>query len=157
MTTTDRVRVFERSSVIPAPAARVWERVVSPEGINNEMRPWMTMSMPRSARGMTVDTVPLNVVLGRAWMRLFGVIPIDYDALSIIELEPGRYFHERSTMASMRRWEHQRTLAALDGGSTRVTDRITFEPRVPGIGAILGRVLLAFFGHRHRRLARHFG
>jgi ligand-binding SRPBCC domain-containing protein len=157
VTTTDHVRVFERSAVISAPAADVWERVVSPDGINNEMRPWMTMSMPRSARGMTVDTVPLNVVLGRAWIRLFGLIPIDYDALSIVELEPGRYFHEKSTMASMRRWEHERTLAALDDGSTRVTDRITFEPRVPGIGAILGRVLAAFFGHRHRRLARHFG
>jgi len=156
VTTTDRVRVFEHSSVIPAPAARVWERVVSPEGINNEMRPWMTMSMPRSARGMTVDTVPLNVVLGRAWIRLFGLIPIDYDALSIIELEPGRYFHEKSTMASMRRWEHERTLTPLDDDTTRVTDRITFEPRFPGVGAIFGRMLPAFFGHRHRRLARYF-
>ena len=156
MTTTDRVRVFERSSVISASAADVWERVVSPEGINHEMRPWMTMSMPRAARGMTVDSVPINVVLGRAWIRLFGLIPIDYDALSIIELEPGRYFHEKSTMASMRRWEHERTLTPLDDGTTRVTDRITFEPRIPGIGAVFGRVLPAFFGHRHRRLARHF-
>jgi ligand-binding SRPBCC domain-containing protein len=116
----------------------------------------MTMTMPRSARGMTVDTVPLNVVLGRAWIRLFGLIPIDYDALSIIELEPGRYFHEKSTMASMRHWEHERTLTLLDDGTTRVTDRITFEPRMPGVGAIFGRVFLAFFEHRHRRLTRHF-
>jgi ligand-binding SRPBCC domain-containing protein len=148
--------VFEHSSVIPAPAARVWERVISPKGINHEMKPWMTMSMPRSARGMTVDTVPLNVVLGRAWIRLFGLIPIDYDALSIIELEPGRYFHEKSTMASMRNWEHERTLTPLDDGTTRVTDRITFEPRIPGVGAIFARVFRAFFGHRHRRLARYF-
>jgi ligand-binding SRPBCC domain-containing protein len=105
---------------------------------------------------MTVDTVPLNVVLGRAWIRLFGLIPIDYDALSIAELEPGRHFHEKSTMASMRRWEHERTLTPLDDGTTRVTDRITFEPRIPGIGAVFGRVLPAFFGHRHSRLARHF-
>ncbi len=149
-------RVIEQSSVITAPSDQVWARVTSPEGINHEMRPWMTMTMPRAARGLTVATVPLNTVIGRAWIRLFGLIPIDYDALSIVELEPGRYFHEKSTMASMRRWEHQRTLTPLDEGTTRVTDRITFEPRFPGIGAVFSRILPAFFGHRHRRLARYF-
>ena len=142
--------------MVPAPADLIWARVVSPEGINDEMRPWMTMSMPRAARDLTVATAPLNTVIGRAWLRLFGLIPIDYDALSIIKLEPGRHFHEKSTMASMRRWEHQRTLTPLDDDTTRVTDRITFEPRVPGTGAVLARVIGAFFGHRHRRLGRYF-
>ena len=149
-------RVVEQSSVIPAASDSVWARVTRPEGINDEMRPWMTMTMPRGARELTVDTVPLNTVIGRAWIRLFGLIPIDYDALSIIKLEPGRHFHERSTMASMRRWEHERTLTPLDDGTTRVTDRITFEPRFAGIGAVFARVLPAFFAHRHRRLARYF-
>ena len=154
--TTDRVQVFERSSVVPAPADSVWERVTSPAGINDEMRPWMTMTMPRSVRGMSVASVPLNVVLGRAWLRLFGLIPLDYDALSIIDLVPGRRFHEKSTMASMRRWEHERTLTPLDEEMTRVTDRITFETRLPGSSALFARLLPAFFGHRHRRLARRF-
>jgi len=148
--------VFEQTSVIAAPADLVWARVTTPEGINDETSPWMSMRMPRRARDLTIDTLPLNTVLGRAWILLFGLIPVDYDRLSIVELEPGRYFHEKSTMASMRRWEHERRLVSLDDSTTRVTDRITLETRVPGLSRLMARLLLAFFGHRHRRLARHF-
>jgi ligand-binding SRPBCC domain-containing protein len=41
--------IIERQSMVDAPAERVWARVVTPEGINDELRPWMTMSMPRGA------------------------------------------------------------------------------------------------------------
>ena len=151
------VRAFERTSRVPAGIDEVWARVVTPEGINDEMRPWMTMTMPRGTDGLTVETVPVGRPLGRAWLRLFGVVPFDYDHLTIAELEPGRGFHEVSTMLSMRRWEHERTLTVV-GDETEVRDRITFEPRlpVPGLAAVLARVLRAFFGHRHRRLNRHF-
>ena len=53
-------RVIERSSVVAAAADRVWARVVTPEGINDELRPVMTMSMPRGAESLTVDTVPVS-------------------------------------------------------------------------------------------------
>lgn len=97
--------LIERQSVVAAPAEQVWQRVVTPEGINDELRPWMTMSVPRGAKGMTVDTVPIGAPIGRAWLRLFGVLPFDYDRLSIAELEPGRRFREDSTMLSMRQWQ----------------------------------------------------
>ena len=150
-------RTFECTSLVPAGIDEVWARVVTPEGINDEMRPWMTMTMPRGTDGLTVETVPVGRPLGRAWLRLFGIIPFDYDHLTIAELEPGRRFHEVSTMLSMRRWEHERTLTVV-GDETEVRDRITFEPRlpVPGLAALLAPVLRAFFGHRHRRLNRHF-
>ena len=152
-----RTASFEREVEVSATIDRVWARVVSPEGINDEMRPWMTMSVPRGADDLSIDTVEVGVPLGRAWLRLFGVVPFDYDALTIVELVPGRRFHERSTMLSMRRWEHERTLTAV-GANTRVHDRITLEPRlpVPGLAGLLRTVLRAFFGHRHRRLRRHF-
>jgi ligand-binding SRPBCC domain-containing protein len=150
-------RTFECTSMVPARIDEVWARVVTPEGINDEMRPWMTMSMPRAASGLTIETVPVGRPLGRAWLRLLGVLPLDYDHLTIAELEPGRRFHEVSTMLSMRRWEHERTLTPV-GDETEASDRITFEPRlpVPGLTALLARVLGAFFAHRHRRLVRHF-
>ena len=113
--------------------------------------------MPRSVAGLTVETVPVGRPLGRAWLRLFGLVPFDYDHLTIAELEPGVRFLERSTMLSMRRWEHERTLTPVDGG-TRVHDRVALEPRlhVPGLASLLAVVVRAFFTHRHRRLARHF-
>ena len=155
----DGTVIIERSSVVGAPIGQVWARVVDPEGINDEMRPWMTMSIPRGQESISIDSVAVGEPLGRAWLRLFGLVPFDYDDLTIAELEPGLRFHEKSTMLSMRRWEHERTLRPFDDGSTGVHDRITFEPRLPlvPLTPVLARVLGAFFGHRHRRLARHFG
>ena len=47
--------IIERQSVVEAPAGHVWARVVTPEGINDEVRPSMTMSMLRGAESLTVD------------------------------------------------------------------------------------------------------
>lgn len=150
--------LIERQSVVAAPAEQVWQRVVTPEGINDELRPWMTMSVPRGAKGMTVDTVPIGAPIGRAWLRLFGVLPFDYDRLSIAELEPGRRFREDSTMLSMRQWQHERTVTPEGDTKTIVRDRITFQTRA-GLrfaAPLIAAGLRALFGHRHRRLQRHF-
>jgi ligand-binding SRPBCC domain-containing protein len=149
---------IERQSNIDAPADQVWARVVTPEGINDELRPWMTMSMPRGAESLTVDNVPVGTPIGRAWMRLFGVVPFDYDRLTIAELEPGRRFDEKSTMMSMRRWRHERTVTPHGDGKTVLQDRITFELRAPLrlLTPLIAAGIRALFGHRHRRLQRHF-
>jgi len=150
--------IIERQSVVDAPAEQVWARVVTPEGINDEVRPWMTMSMPRGAQGLTVDNVPVGTPIGRAWLRLFGVLPFDYDRLTIAELTPGRSFDEQSTMMSMRTWRHQRSVTPDGDSKAVVRDRITFQLRAPLRPAtpIVAAGLRALFGHRHRRLQRHF-
>jgi ligand-binding SRPBCC domain-containing protein len=150
--------IIERQSVIDAPTDRVWARVVTPEGINDELRPWMTMSMPRGAKDLTVDAVPVGVPIGRCWMRLFGVLPFDYDHLMIAELWPGRGFDEQSTMLSMRSWRHERTLEPEGNAKTVVRDRLTFELRAPlrVLTPLIAAAIRALFGHRQRRLHRHF-
>jgi ligand-binding SRPBCC domain-containing protein len=92
-------------------------------------------------------------------MRLFGVLPFDYDDLMIAELWPGRGFHEESTMLSMRLWRHERTLESTDNAKTVVRDRITFELRAPLrlLTPIIAVGIGALFTHRQRRLQRHFG
>ncbi|MTB71791.1 hypothetical protein GGG17_07385 [Arsenicicoccus sp. MKL-02] len=148
---------MENTVVVPAELSAVWARVVDPEGINYEMRPWMTMTMPRQASGLTIETVPLGRPLGRAWLRLLGIVPFDFDQLSIVEVDTGRRFLERSSMLSMQLWEHERTLTPTAGG-TQVHDRVTFQPRlpIPELPALMGRVVDAFFKHRHRRLRAYF-
>lgn len=148
----------ERRTVLAADATDVWARVITPAGINDEMRPWMTMSLPRGAEDITIDRITVGEPLGRAWLRLFGVLPFDYDHLTITELEPGRRFREESTMLSMRRWVHERTVDPAGSGAV-VVDQVSVGPRLPLIlvGPVLVRVVGAFFRHRHRRLARHFG
>jgi len=157
MAPTRGTTVIERESVVDAPADEVWQRVVTPEGINDELHPVMTMSIPRGAAGMTIDEIPIGTPIGRAWMRLFGVLPFDYDYLTIVEIQPGRAFHEESTMLSMRRWCHERSVTPA-GETAIVHDRLTFQlraglrPATPVVAAGIG----ALFRHRHRRLQRHF-
>jgi len=38
-----------------------------------------------------------------------------------------------------------------------VPDRLSFEPRVPGSGPLLERIVRATFSHRHRRLRSALG
>jgi ligand-binding SRPBCC domain-containing protein len=150
-----------RSSRLSAAPDEVWERVVSPAGINDELRPLIRMTVPKAMRGRSIDDVQPGDYLGRSWILLFGVIPFDYDELGLAELGPGRRFLERSKMLSMRSWEHERTVTPVEGGC-EVTDRVAFEPRalirlVPGLSSLVEAALRRMFAHRHRRLGRRFG
>ncbi|ALL79421.1 hypothetical protein AD006_29590 (plasmid) [Pseudonocardia sp. EC080610-09] len=149
---------FARSSLVPAATDEVWRRVVSPAGINDEMWPWIRMTVPCGAGEVGIDAVPLGEPLGRAWLLLFGALPFDYDLLTITAVEPGRRFREQSTMLSMRTWVHERTLEPAPDGGTLLTDQVTLVPRGPLVhaGPMLRTLLSAFFGHRHRRLVRYF-
>jgi hypothetical protein len=142
---------FTVSTVVPADPDTVWDRVATIEGISHELGPFFRMTAPR---GLTLDvaTVPLGQRWFRSWILLFGVLPVDYDDLTLLRLEPGRGFLERSSMLSQRVWEHERTLEAVDGG-TRVTDRIAFEPRIRLAVRAQHALFHALFRHRHRRLA----
>ena len=146
----------ERTSTLAADLASVWGRAVTAEGIDDELRPWLGMSFPT---GAGIDTVELGVPLGRARLRLFGLLPVEYDDLVVVELEPGRRFREDSTMRSMRRWEHERTVEASPEGGSVVADRVSLEPRavLRWAGPLLRAVVTGLFAHRHRRLARRHG
>jgi ligand-binding SRPBCC domain-containing protein len=87
---------------------------------------------------------------------LGGLVPVEYDDLTLVELGPGLRFLERSPVLSQRSWQHERRVEPVDGGC-RLTDRLTFEPRVAAAARVSRRVVEAIFAHRHRRLVRRFG
>ena len=153
---------IERSSSLPISAERAWARVVTEQGINDELAPWLRMTMPKRLRGRTIDDVAAEVLagdgeLGRSWILLFGVLPVDYDDLRIVELEPGRSFDERSQTLAFRVWLHRRTIEPSGPDGCRVTDRLGFElralpARIPGAAHLSSAIVGALFTHRHRRL-----
>jgi ligand-binding SRPBCC domain-containing protein len=147
---------FEVSSLVPAPPRRVWARVITPEGINHELRPWMRMTVPRGLESLDPESVRLGEPLGRSWILLFGLLPFEYDDITLVELEPGHHFLERSPMLTQRSWEHERIVEPRQGGS-RVTDRVRMEPRLGLPAAPLAPLFRAVFRHRHRRLRAWFG
>jgi len=87
---------FEVSSLIPAPPERVWERIITPAGINHELRPWMTMTVPRGIKRLDPESVELGRPLGRSWVLLFGLLPFEYADITLIELRAVfRHRHRR--------------------------------------------------------------
>jgi ligand-binding SRPBCC domain-containing protein len=141
---------FRVSSRLAAARGDVWARVASFEGVNAELAPWVRMTLPEGAELRAG-------ALGRSWVLLAGLLPIDYDDLVLEAYAPGRGFRERSRLASAPAWWHDRTLLDLPGGGCRVVDEIRFTPRLAALGGVQALLFEAIFRWRHRRLRRHFG
>lgn len=78
----------EQSSALCRAAADVWARAVTEEGINDELRPLLRMTMPRRLRGKTIDEIEAGEPLGRSLILLGRLLPVDYDDLCLAGLEP---------------------------------------------------------------------
>ncbi|HEY1238035.1 MAG TPA: hypothetical protein VGE91_06840 [Solirubrobacterales bacterium] len=146
---------IEVASHLNVDADQVWAWIATSEGVNDELRPWMRMTVPGGG-DLDLDSVELGKPIGRSWVLLLSLIPIDYDEINVVELEPGRGFVERSKMLSQRAWEHVRTLEPVADGSV-ITDSIAWEPRLPIPAGALRPLFRTIFRHRHRRLRRRFG
>jgi len=144
------------SSRVHASPETVLDRVSRLDGVNQELWPVMKMTWPREADGRSLFEAPLNQPLFRSWLLLFGVLPVDFDDIALASVDPSSGFVESSTMMSMRTWRHERRVTKLPDGGARVSDTLTFTPRIPGTGAVLAAIVSALFHHRHRRLARLF-
>jgi len=153
---------LEVSSALARSAPEVWARAASGEGINHELAPILRMTMPAGLQGKTIDTVAVGTELGRSWILLGRVLPVDYDDLKLVELEPGRRFLERSRTLAFAVWQHERTVEPAGSEACRVTDRLGFElkrpiARIPGAAALARAIVGALFRHRHRRLVSVHG
>ena len=126
------------------------------EGINDEFRPLFRMTAPARVRREGLAAVEVGKRVCRSWVLRFGVLPVDYDDITLVRLEPPNGFLERSAMLSQRTWEHERTLEAV-GAHCRLTDRVRYEPRLPLPDAVLRNLYRFVFRHRHHRLRRRFG
>jgi ligand-binding SRPBCC domain-containing protein len=150
--TTVEVR---RSSVVAAPPADVWEVITTFAGVNAELGPWLRMREPRSIRGRTLNSYEPGE-RAACWILCGGIVPIDRHNLGLESITDGAGFVEQSTTWVQRSWRHERSLEPA-GAGTRVSDHLTFQPRVGVMAPILRRVIELTFAHRHRRLAARFG
>ena len=149
---------FEQRSSLPVCAGEVWSRATTPDGVNDELFPWLRMSVPAAMRGKTIDQLPLGQRLGRSWLLAMCLFPVDFDDITLAEVGPGYRFRETSRMLAIRSWVHERTVRDIAGGC-EVVDRLTFELRrpgawVPGWRNTMTVLLKLLFRHRHARLAR---
>lgn len=139
-------------SEVSSSPQKVWEWITSIKGISAEMWPYFRMTAPKGFDSI----VNFNIILGQPLFRskvfLFGFIPIDYSDITLIEMEKGSGFVEKSPMGSMKLWRHERRIIPTAGGC-KITDHLTFEPKMAS--SLTGWFIRTVFRHRHRVLRRN--
>jgi ligand-binding SRPBCC domain-containing protein len=143
-------------SLLRARRESVWDRITTAQGINDELWPFLRMTAPASLRESGLAQVEVGRRICRSAVLLFGVLPVDYDDITLVRLEPPAGFLERSRMLSQQVWEHERTLEEVPDGCV-LTDRVSYSPRLPLPDRPLRALYAGVFRHRHRRLRRRFG
>jgi ligand-binding SRPBCC domain-containing protein len=150
-------------SRLDAPAERVWERITTMVGVNDELWPLARMTHPPGVDRLDPELAELGEPAFRSWVLLFGLVPVDYDDITIVRLDPGRGFLERSRLGTQRLWEHERRIEPAgdppSGGQAGcvLVDRICHEPRLPLGERAQTALFRQVFLHRHRRLRKRFG
>jgi hypothetical protein len=138
-------------------AARVWEWITSIEGISAEMRPFFRMTVPKGVRSLNDVKIEPGVRMFRSYVFLFGVLPVDYSDMTLVELDPGWGFVEQSPMGSMKLWRHERRIAPCpsDPSAVLLVDQLTFRPRIAQ--RFVGWFISQVFTHRHKVLRANLG
>jgi ligand-binding SRPBCC domain-containing protein len=147
---------FTMASHLLASSERVWAHASAFPDINRELRPLLRMSYPPHLARITPETFPLGKVAFRSWILLFGLIPVEYDDITLVELAPGKHFAEASRLLSMREWRHRRVVTP-EGSGCVIQDEVAFTPRWRLCGPVQLRLSRLLFQLRHRALRRLFG
>ena len=133
-------------------STHVWEWITSVDGISEEMWPFFRMTFPKGIRSLhDVQIKPGNRMF-RSYVFLFGVLPIDFSDMTLLELDTGKGFIEQSPMGSMKLWRHERRIVPCSSDTSVVllVDRLTFQPRMAQ--RLVGWFIQLVFHHRHKVL-----
>ncbi len=149
------MKSFEIESRIRLSRGEAWQHATSPEGVNAELWPILRMTFPTSLSSLADDWQP-GRPLCRSWILLFGVLPVEYDDVTFVEIDEGRRFLERSEMLTQKLWQHEREIVEIPTG-VRIVDRVSFRSRVAFFEPIQLAIFRAIFRYRHDRLRRLFG
>jgi len=147
---------FTIQTPLQASVEQVWAHASTFAGVNRELWPLVRMTCPAGLAQFTPDKFPVGRTAFRSWILLFGVLPMEYDDITLVELEPGRGFYEVSRLFMVREWRHRRSVRSIEQGCI-LSDELAFMPRVRGTGWLLAWVYRRVFAWRHRRLRRLFG
>jgi ligand-binding SRPBCC domain-containing protein len=146
---------FSIESEINASKELVWQHVTQMKNVNAELMPYVRMTYPDERSEIAGREIPLNTVLFKSVLLLFGFIPIDLHFLRLEKLDTGNAFYENSYSLQHHYWKHTRTLKEVNG-KTLVRDEVHFAPRISITGYLLLPVCKTIFRNRHKQLQKHF-
>ena len=108
---------FAISTPLRASAEQVWAHASTFACVNRELWPLVRMTFPPAMSRLTPEAVPVGRTAFRSWVFLFGLVPVEFDNFTLVELEPGRGFYEVSRLLNLREWRHRRTVIPAREGS----------------------------------------
>ena len=148
---------FRFESKLRASTERVREWITSVKGISAEMWPYFRMTVPKGIVSLNDVDIKFGVRMFRSYVFLFGVLPIDYSDMTLVELNVGEGFIEQSPMGSMELWRHERRIVPCpsDPNAVLLVDQLTFQPRMAK--RLVGWFIRRVFVHRHKVLKVNFG
>jgi hypothetical protein len=91
----------------------------------------------------------------RAWMWLFGFIPVGWQAVVISESAPqgdARFIRDNGYGPLIQRWDHWITIAPGENGTTHYTDRVEISAGL--LTPLIAGFARVFYAHRQRRWRR---
>ncbi|AMV22197.1 SRPBCC family protein [Planctomyces sp. SH-PL14] len=143
--------LFEDELVVNCPIDRVFDFLLRPANVVRISDPSM---------GLRFLNAPEIVELGsRLTFQMMGMGQVQECEHHIVSITPPQLIVEEQTKGIMRKWRHEHIFECQGDGTTRVIDRIEFEPPGGIVGfivtekKILGALEDGFF-HRHQQLKR---
>ncbi|HLP19769.1 MAG TPA: hypothetical protein VK174_05685 [Chitinophagales bacterium] len=146
---------FIIQSEVNATKEILWQHITLMKNVNGELMPFAKMTYPQHMAEIGGREVPLQVVLFKSVILLFGFMPIDLHYLRLDKLEYGTAFYENSYSLQHQYWKHTRTIIEHDA-KVFVCDELHFGPRIFFMGYLLLPIYKMIFRHRHKQLRRYF-
>jgi len=143
------------ASLVHTPARLVWRTVDTIDGINRELAPWLSLTVPTGHGPLEAaepDAPPV-----RSWLLAFGVVPIARVVIRVERVTACHEFVETLETVLRLRFRHERRLRDVGPAWCQVVDRLRFRPRFALPGSWIDQIVLRVFVHRHRRLQQAFG
>jgi ligand-binding SRPBCC domain-containing protein len=150
-----KVFSFAIESAVKANRNVLWHHITQMKNVNAELMPYARMTYPNDCSEIGTEEVPLNQVLFKSIVLLFGFIPSDVHCLRFDKVEPGIAFYENSFTLLHRYWKHTRIVSERNE-QTFVRDEVEFLPRFYPAGYLLLPFIKTVFRNRHNKLKAQF-
>ena len=142
---------FSIETLINANNTTVWQHVTKMKNVNAELMPFARMTYPKNRSEIGNIDIPLNEILFKSIILLFGFIPVDIHFLKLDRIDVGTAFYENSTSLTHHYWKHTPILTEQNG-KTLVRYEVHFSPRIRFLGTTFLAIIKRVFENRHEKL-----
>ena len=145
---------LELEVTLPISATQLSNDLLSMDGVNAELWPYLKMTTPKDFCANPIDQWPINKNIFTSKVLLLGVLVFDIHQFKFKSVSK-MGFNESSQSLLNSVWCHDRSLKKHDS-HTIVRDVVHYQCRFNLLGWLLKPVYKMLFKHRHKRLIKKY-